>query len=66
MAATEYQIKEPKQLSDRIMWLRDYFFKGNDRKWNNEFTAWTLLQALRLPSLTAMNSLILSSNTMAA
>jgi formate C-acetyltransferase len=41
MAAIEYQIKEPGQLSDRIKWLRDYFFKGNDRKWNNEFTAWT-------------------------
>ncbi len=34
-------IKEPKGLSDRISWLRDYFFKGTDRAWNNEFTSWS-------------------------
>lgn len=34
-------MKEPKGLSGRIQWLRDYYFKGNDRAWNNEFTAWT-------------------------
>ncbi len=34
-------IKEPAGLSDRITKLRDYYFKGTDRAWNNEFTAWT-------------------------
>ena len=37
----EKKIKEPKGLSSRIKWLRDYYFKGNDRAWNNEFTAWS-------------------------
>lgn len=36
-----YKIKEPKNLSPRIKWLRDYYFKGNDRKWNNEFIPFT-------------------------
>ena len=35
------EIKQPKGLSQRISWLRDYYFKGNERAWNNEFTAWT-------------------------
>jgi len=35
------RIKEPKGLSPRIKWLRDYYFKGTKRSWNNEFTAWT-------------------------
>ena len=35
------QLKEPKKLSKRIQWLRDYYFSGTQRKWNNEFTAWT-------------------------
>jgi len=34
-------IKEPRNLSPRIRWLRDYYFKGEERAWNNEFTAWT-------------------------
>ena len=34
-------VKEPGNLSDRIRWLRDYFFQGTKREWNNEFTAWT-------------------------
>jgi trans-4-hydroxy-L-proline dehydratase len=34
-------VKEPKCLSDRIQWLRDYYFRGNDRAWNNEHTSWT-------------------------
>jgi formate C-acetyltransferase len=38
---TKYRIKEPKGLSPRITWLRDYFFKGVSRAWNNEYTAWT-------------------------
>ena len=38
---TPSQLKKPKNLSPRIQWLRDYYFKGVDRKWNNEFTSWT-------------------------
>lgn len=38
---TKSQMKEPKGLSDRVKWLRDYYFKGNDRAWNNEHTSWT-------------------------
>jgi formate C-acetyltransferase len=38
---TNYQIKEPKGLSDRIMWLRNYYFEGCKRNWNNEYTAWS-------------------------
>jgi len=34
-------IKTPKGLSKRITWLRDYYFKGANRAWNNEFTSWT-------------------------
>ena len=37
----KYAIKEPKNLSPRVKWLRDYYFLGVERKWNNEFTAWT-------------------------
>ena len=36
-----YSIKEPKSLSLRIKWLRDYYFQGLNRKWNNEFTGFT-------------------------
>lgn len=36
-----YQIKEPKNLSPRIQWLRDFYFQGSRRKWNNEFIGWT-------------------------
>jgi len=35
------RIKEPKNLSARIEWLRSYYFEGARRAWNNEFTAWT-------------------------
>ena len=34
-------VKTPYNLSPRIQWLRDYYFKGNDRAWNNEFTSFT-------------------------
>jgi pyruvate-formate lyase len=34
-------IKEPGDLSPRIKWLRDYYFKGNERNWANEYTSWT-------------------------
>ena len=37
----EYQLKTPRGLSSRIQWLRDYYFEGARRPWNNEFTSWT-------------------------
>jgi len=36
-----YAIKTPKNLSSRIQWLRDYYFQGTRRRWNNEFLAFT-------------------------
>ena len=36
-----YAVKKPKNLSPRITWLRDYYFRGVERKWNNEFISWT-------------------------
>ncbi len=36
-----YEIKEPGSLSPRVQWLRDYYFRGVDRAWNNEWTSWT-------------------------
>ncbi len=36
-----YAIKSPTNLSSRIQWLRDYYFQGVARPWNNEFTSWT-------------------------
>jgi pyruvate-formate lyase len=36
-----YSIKQPKNLSQRIQWLRDYYFQGVNRKWNNEFVGFT-------------------------
>jgi len=36
-----YAIKEPKNLSPRIQWLRDYYFPGVNRAWNNEWVSWT-------------------------
>jgi len=41
VSTSQSLMKEPKGLSGRIQWLRDYYFKGNDRAWNNEHTAWT-------------------------
>jgi len=41
VAQRQVQIKEPTNLSARIQWLRDYYFQGVQRQWNNEFTAWT-------------------------
>lgn len=40
-APPRFAIKQPKGLSPRIQWLRDYYFQGVHRKWNNEYTAWT-------------------------
>ncbi len=36
-----YSIKEPATVSPRIQWLRDYYFQGVRRAWNNEYSAWT-------------------------
>jgi len=35
------KLKEPGNLSPRIKWLREYYFKGSERSWNNDYTAWT-------------------------
>jgi formate C-acetyltransferase len=40
-AQAQHTIKEPHGLSPRIQWLRDYYFEGARRGWNNEFTCWT-------------------------
>ncbi|MFH2007685.1 MAG: pyruvate formate lyase family protein [bacterium] len=40
-AATTYGLKQPHGLSPRIQWLRDYYFQGVERAWNNEFTCFT-------------------------
>jgi len=41
MAETAFQIKQPHGLSPRIQWLRDFYFQGLKRPWNNEFTCWS-------------------------
>jgi pyruvate-formate lyase len=40
-AQPRYSIKEPTNVSPRIQWLRDYYFQGVRRAWNNEYTSWT-------------------------
>ena len=35
------KIKEPSNLSPRIKWLRDFYFRGTGRGWNNEFRPFT-------------------------
>jgi formate C-acetyltransferase len=35
-----YAIKTPSNISARIQWLRDYYFQGVQRSWNNEYTSW--------------------------
>jgi formate C-acetyltransferase len=37
---SRFPLKEPGHLSPRIEWLRNYYFSGVERPWNNEFTAW--------------------------
>lgn len=37
----KHKVKEPKNLSPRINFLRDYYFEGVKRNWNNEYTSWT-------------------------
>src|SRR4030065_1575974 len=40
-AHPRFSIKFPTNLSPRIQWLRDYYFQGVNRAWNNEYTSWT-------------------------
>ena len=40
-APPRFAIKAPTNLSPRIQWLRDYYFQGVNRTWNNEYTSWT-------------------------
>jgi pyruvate-formate lyase len=40
LESPQYKIKQSKNLSPRIQWLRDYYFEGVNRKWNNEYTSW--------------------------
>ena len=40
-APPRYAIKTPTNLSPRIQWLREYYFQGVQRAWNNEYTSWT-------------------------
>ena len=37
----KYKIKEASNLSPRVKWLRDYFFEGTERKWNNELISFS-------------------------
>lgn len=48
-AQNRFNIKEPGELSPRVKFLRDYYFEGLNRKWNNEYacfstgTPWDIL-----------------------
>jgi len=33
--------RNPKDSPPHITWLRDYYFQGCKRNWNNEYTAWS-------------------------
>ena len=37
----KYHIAEPHHLSPRSKWLRDYYFKGVEREWNNQYMPFT-------------------------
>jgi formate C-acetyltransferase len=37
----KFQVAEPHDLSPRAQWLRDYYFKGVKRAWNNEYMPFT-------------------------
>ena len=37
----DHELKQPHGLSPRIRWLRDYYFEGVKRSWNNQYTCWT-------------------------
>jgi len=34
-------IKQPYGLAPRVQWLRDFYFQGLKREWNNQFACWT-------------------------
>lgn len=34
-------VKEPQNLTERVNWLRNYFFSGTNRNWNNEFNCYS-------------------------
>ena len=36
-----HTIRQPGPLSGRIRRLRDFYFQGVKRAWNNEYTSWT-------------------------
>ena len=40
-AKYENAVKNPGNLSPRVKWLRDYYFQGKTRKWNNEYNSYT-------------------------
>ncbi|MBQ1545867.1 MAG: pyruvate formate lyase family protein, partial [Clostridia bacterium] len=40
-AKYENAVKQHGNLSPRTKWLRDYYFEGVNRKWNNEYTGYT-------------------------
>lgn len=37
----KYEIAQPHDLQPRSKWLREYYFKGAEREWNNEYMAFT-------------------------
>ncbi len=37
----KWKIAEPHDLSPRSKWLRDYYFKGLEREWNNEYDSYS-------------------------
>lgn len=41
MSETIAKLKTPGMLPPRVKWLRDYFFQGLEREWNNEFRCFT-------------------------
>jgi len=41
MSESAAKLKIPGNLSPRVKYLRDYFFQGTEREWNNEFRCFT-------------------------
>ena len=41
MTTTAYKLKVPGKLSPRVKFLRDYYFEGTSRDWNNEYRCFT-------------------------
>lgn len=42
MTSLKEAVKQPQNLSPRIQWLRDYYFQGAEREWNNEFLSFSV------------------------